>query len=333
MANVLVGNDVMVGYPAHFELYDGASYSVKTSTGFQATDSAGHAVTAAGTNLTYNASGVNGGVITSLTLHFNGKLIFQATDLAIDGASNVYETGFGGIAPGIESEVAYWLRGADTIMGGTGWEVLRGFGGNDTFIGGPGNDAIQGGDGLDTAVYTGVFTDKDYSISTVWTPNGTNIIVRNFTGTDGTDSLNSVERIQFGTSAFGFDVDGTGGEAYRLYQAALNRKPDAGGLGFYIAQLDKGVTLVDAADSFIKSEEFIKLYGAGTENDSFVSAVYQNVLHRVPDAGGLKFYIDALDEGRATRAEVLADFSESTENKAQLIGVMQNGFEYTPYTA
>lgn len=332
MANVLVGNDVMVGYPAHFELYDGASYSVKTSTGFKATDSAGHAVTAAGTNLTYNASGVNGGLITSLTLHFNGKLIFQATDLSIDGASNVYETGFGGIAAGIEAEVAYWLRGADTITGGAGWEVLKGFGGNDIFIGGPGNDVIHGGDGLDTAVYTGTFSDKDYSINSVWTPEGTKLVVRNFTGSDGTDSLYSVERLQFGGSAIGFDVDGTGGEAYRLYQAALNRKPDAGGLGFYIAQLDKGVSLVDAADSFIKSPEFTTLYGADTDNEGFVATIYQNVLHRVPDTGGLKFYIDVLNDGRASRAEVLADFSESPENKAQVIGVIQNGFEYTPYT-
>jgi serralysin len=112
----------------------------------------------------------------------------------------------------------------------------------------------------------------------------------------------------------------------------LNRKPDAGGLGFYIAQLDKGVSLADAADSFIKSPEFTTLYGADTDNEGFVTAIYQNVLHRVPDTGGLKFYIDVLNDGRATRAEVLADFSESPENKAQVIGVIQNGFEYTPYT-
>jgi Ca2+-binding RTX toxin-like protein len=81
------------------------------------------------------------------------------------------------------------LRGADTITGSAGWEVLKGFGGNDIFIGGPGNDVIHGGDGLDTAVYTGTFSDKDYSINSVWTPEGTKLVVRNFTGSDGTDSL------------------------------------------------------------------------------------------------------------------------------------------------
>jgi Ca2+-binding RTX toxin-like protein len=331
LANVTVGTDVMVGYPAHFELYEGARYSLKNSTGFKATDSAGHSVTAIGVNLTYNGDGVNGGTVTGLTLEFNGKLIFHATGLAIDGASNVYDTGFAGIAPGIEAEVAYWLRGADTITGGTGWEVLKGFGGNDTFFGGPGNDVIEGGDGLDTAVYSGTFSDKNYAINPVWTPNGTKLVVRDFTGTDGTDSLYGIERLQFGNSVIAFDVDGTGGEAYRLYQAAFDRKPDAGGLGFYIAQLDKGVTLVEAARSFIDSPEFIALYGANTSNDSFMSAIYQNVLHRVPDAGGMKFYVDVLNNNQASRAQVLADISESTENKAQVIGVIQNGFEFTPY--
>jgi serralysin len=37
-----------------------------------------------------------------------------------------------------------------------------------------------------------------------------------------------------------------------------------------------------------------------------------------------------LDAGAQSRAQVLAGFSESTENQIALIGSMQNGIEYIP---
>jgi serralysin len=52
------------------------------------------------------------------------------------------------------------------------------------------------------------------------------------------------------------------------------------------------------------------------------------VLHRAPDAGGLAFHTGNLATGAASRAATLVGFSESPENQAALIGVIQNGMEF-----
>jgi len=41
--------------------------------------------------------------------------------------------------------------------------------------------------------------------------------------------------------------------------------------------------------------------------------------------------VDVLNKGEA-RAAVLANFSEGAENQAQVLGSIQNGFEFTPFS-
>ena len=86
------------------------------------------------------------------------------------------------------------------------------------------------------------------------------------------------------------------------------------------------------AAEFIKSAEFVTLYGAQPSNADLLTHIYQNVLHRAPDASGYAFWLGVLDRNAVSRAQVLAEFSESPENQAALIGVIGNGFSYQPYT-
>lgn len=132
------------------------------------------------------------------------------------------------------------------------------------------------------------------------------------------DTVYAVERIKFADTAVAFDHEGTGGQAYRLYQAAFNRKPDIGGLGYWISQLDAGVNLNVVADSFLLSEEFKVTYGSNLTNERFLTLLYNNVLHRNPDAEGFNYWSGILNSGVA-RSTVLIGFSESVENKAQII--------------
>jgi hypothetical protein len=184
------------------------------------------------------------------------------------------------------------------------------------------NNALDGQGGLDTVVYGGL--RGAYTISAA-TPGFTVA-----SAGDGRDTLVNVERIQFADTNVALDVVGNGGKAYRLYQAAFDRSPDKPGLGFWIDVLDRGHSLDLVASEFIASKEFSDTYGANLTDNQFVHQLYQNVLHRTPDAGGFAFWTGRLADG-AQRSAVLAAFSESPENQAQLIGVMQNGFEYTPY--
>ncbi|MES2296971.1 MAG: DUF4214 domain-containing protein, partial [Pseudomonadota bacterium] len=208
--------------------------------------------------------------------------------------------------------------------------VLNRHGGTsaDVLIDLPGNSNIDGGAGIDLAVYIG----PRVNFTVVKTDLG--FVVTDNAGLGGTDLLVNVERVRFGDKTIALDIDkhANGGEAYRIYQAAFDRQPDLGGLGFWMAQIDHGVTLLDVAGGFLRSTEFTSLYGSNPSTDDFVTKLYNNVLHRAPEAGGYKFWVDAINLHGVGRDTVLVEFSESDENIAQVVGTIQNGFEYLLYT-
>ena len=154
-----------------------------------------------------------------------------------------------------------------------------------------------------------------------------------YTKPDGSFSgvyLDSIERIHFTDKTVALDINGNSGQAYRLYKAAFDRTPDKGGLGYWINELDGGATLLEVAAKFITSTEFIKLNGANPTNLEFATSMYQHVLGRAPDQGGLTWWVDQLDTGSRTRSDVLVGFSESSENQIALTGQTQGGIEYLP---
>lgn len=128
----------------------------------------------------------------------------------------------------------------------------------------------------------------------------------------------------------------------RLYFAYFLRLPDYTGLMYWVNSYTQGTPLNDISSAFAGSTEFQQMYGA-LSNAQFVQLVYQNVLGRAPDAGGLAYWTGELDSGRATRGQVMTGFSESAEY-AQLkanpvyvsmvyIGLLrrapdQSGFDY-----
>jgi hypothetical protein len=181
---------------------------------------------------------------------------------------------------------------------------------------------IDGGAGLDIVRYSGSSTA--YQIRKT---------AAGFTVSDGKGlnaSLAQVERLVFTDKAVALDSDGAGGKVYRLYQAAFDRQPDDAGVGYWLRQMDAGTSLNEIAQNFLSSQEFQQKYGAGVGSAAFVTALYQNVLHRIPDKSGLDFWINALEHG-VDRVSALVQFSESAENVAQIIGKIESGFTYTPY--
>ncbi|MCG2585087.1 DUF4214 domain-containing protein [Massilia sp. TS11] len=181
---------------------------------------------------------------------------------------------------------------------------------------------LDGGAGLDTLLVNSAFSA--YSLKA----NGSGFVL---SGAGLTDVLANIERINFSDKAIALDINGTGGQAFRIYQAAFNRVPDLGGLGYWMKIMDNGASLKQVAGGFISSQEFASVYGGANPSDSvFVTKLYNNVLHRDPDSGGYNFWMAQLANG-GSRAEVLAAFSESPENQSNVIGLIGNGFEYTPY--
>ena len=231
-----------------------------------------------------------------------------------------------------QTDYLYGNEVNNTIDGGAGNDLIEGWDGDDSLIGGQGNntlaggfgnDILNGGSGTDAAKYSANRTNYTISkTSTGWTVSST---------AEGVDTLTNVERLKFADTAIAFDTSGVGGQAYRVYKAAFNRTPDVGGLGFWISGMDGGVSLNAVAQGFVNSAEFKTVYGASPTNAQIVTRFYDNVLGRAADSGGYNFWLDNLDSGQASVAGMLASFSESSENQAAVIGVIENGILYTPY--
>lgn len=144
--------------------------------------------------------------------------------------------------------------------------------------------------------------------------------------------LNGIERLIFSDFGIAFDTDSASGVAYRIYKSVFDRTPDTTGLGYWIAQMDKGMDVVEVAARFIDSPEFRQLYGSNVSNAAFITNVYNNVLDRNPDDVGLAWWVNEMKTNPSkTWQKVLADFSESAENKTNVASLIANGIAYDPW--
>lgn len=213
------------------------------------------------------------------------------------------------------------LQGAATEQGSSA--------SNDLFTSTTGNDSWAGGAGRDTAAFHGRVAEYQIRAGA-----GSALVSDQAAGRDGADTLSGVERLKFADAMVALDSlgpEGLAGQAYRIYQAAFNRTPDMAGVGFWISTLDAGNSLYSVASGFTKSAEFATLYGTAPTNAHVVDLLYLNVLHRPGEAGGVAYWNNVLDKGIGDVAQVLAAFSESAENVAALVGVLEHGFAYLPY--
>ena len=197
--------------------------------------------------------------------------------------------------------------------------------GNDSFQSSSGSYEIDGGSGIDVLKYNG--KRENFTI----TKSGDSATITDNTGAEGSNHLDNFERLIFSDGAVALDVSGSGGQAYRLYQAALNRTPDAEGLGFWINALDQGLSLNTVANGFMRSDEFKISYGDSPTSTQLVTRFYENILHRKPEQSGLDFWVGVLENKAASKEEVLVAISESAENQDGVAAIIGNGFTYTPY--
>ena len=209
----------------------------------------------------------------------------------------------------------------DRMDGGAGNDIINGGAGNDVLIGGAGNDVMDGGAGTDTLRFSGP------RISYTVQQTGSGFLVN---GPEGQDTAQNIERVEFSNVGIAFDIDGTAGQVFRLYQAIFDRRPDMPGQGFWQDKAEHGWTMRNIASGFFNSDEFRAMYGTNSSDVVFLTHLYDFALHRAPDQAGLDSWVHAISLG-VSREEILLGFAESAENKAQVIGSIQNGIEYTPW--
>jgi V8-like Glu-specific endopeptidase len=125
------------------------------------------------------------------------------------------------------------------------------------------------------------------------------------------------------------DNDGTGGSGdraedvfaiARLYEAGLNRDGalDRAGLNFWIDALGDGTSLESIAQNFLSSPEFTQAFGPIDllTADQYVDRLYLNVLDRSGEPEGTEFWVNEIELGLRTKANVLYEFAVSPENEA-----------------
>lgn len=279
-----------------------------------------------GPNISFSESfGVQGGTISGYYEFYSGPTLAFGVEAISISAVDLYQSGF---TPDVADEYnlinnalagedtfdlspyadfAYGRGGNDTIFGNSGGDALYGESGNDFLIGGTDNDYLDGGSGLDTAVYSG--NQNSYSLTL--RPSSAQLADRRGDG-NGTDTLVDVEFLDFDTDLLGtpFDFTNFGGlssvsandfESFiELYIAYFNRSPDAIGLNFWGTAFANGTSLEQMATLFVDQDETRTTYPDSTSSTDFVTAVYENVLGRIPDQAGFNFWIDMLNRSEET---------------------------------
>lgn len=192
----------------------------------------------------------------------------------------------------------------DIIIGSNANETLKGLGGN---------DQINAGGGVDTAIYS--YGISRYAV----TKTGPSYAIRDTVGTEGTDTITNVERINFSDKTINLTVqeraDSISVENLNLlkelYIAFFNRIPDADGLEYWIGQIESGQSINQIAEAFYNAGvQYSDLTGfSSTMSDAdFVNVIYKNVLGRTDgaDTEGLAYWSGALANGSETRGSLVS---------------------------
>jgi len=195
---------------------------------------------------------------------------------------------------------------------------------NDTIKGQPGTDFFDGGLGIDTVVYNG--PQERYNI----TKSGNRYVVSEPTGSDDTDYLSNIERIQFSNGKVALDLGGNAGQAARLIGALLGPSfiKDKALAGVVLGLIDQDYSIESIANLGLNTSFYLALAGS-TKHEDFVNHVFRNVVGRPPEAIEQKTYVDMLNAGTSQAAlAVMAAGTEFTASQIGLTGLTSHGWDF-----
>lgn len=121
----------------------------------------------------------------------------------------------------------------------------------------------------------------------------------------GVSRLRVTERLAYSDAWVGAMVD-------RFYRSTLGRTPDAAGRAFWIGMIRSGRSPAEVAAHFFASEEYFRSTGGRT--DAWVQDLYQQLLGRTGDAGGVAHWVQRVQ--RNGREAVAAEFYQSVESRS-----------------
>ena len=192
---------------------------------------------------------------------------------------------------------------------------------------------VEGTDAVDTYTFQGDSDDYTLNFSQdaiVATSNLINNLINNLEF-----NLNNYERVVFDDTAIAFDlVDGKAGTVFSVMAAAFGTADVTPVLmGKALAYYNQGVSTTQLANMIINSTNFAE-DARGFSNETFVKNVFLNVVGRNSTLAETAYYVDILDSGIQTKADllVMASNVEDFQTTINLVGLQTTGVEYTPFT-
>lgn len=211
----LFGTDVRITYSESVDTQGGQSGSGVWLTGglFGETNTLVAAVHTRGVNdVTQIADGTQSGNLITKAIYDDITAQMEADSGTAD-AKDLPENVIVGSNPNLFS----FLTGAgdDYIVGSYRFERIIGQGGSDRMLGGDGDDRLEGGDDVDQALFSGLFSEYDFSITDAANPAFEFVHARGSMA-DGTDTTKDTEFAVFefedadkpGDTGYGEDDDG-----------------------------------------------------------------------------------------------------------------------------
>lgn len=225
------------------------------------------------------------------------------------------------IAQNVDIEHATGGQNDDQLIGNSLDNTLNGHAGNDIITGGAGNDIIDGGAGIDTAIYTGAFSQ--YAITRM--TNSFSINAKS--GTDDTDTVSNLERLQFSDTKLALDLDGHAGQVSKVLGAIFGAESitNKSLVGIGLQQLDDGASYADLMQQALNAR-----LGAGFSDQVEIQLLYQNLLETEPNQDEINYWTGLMNSGHFTQAS-LATMAANLDLNIQninLIGLSQTGIEF-----
>jgi hypothetical protein len=113
-------------------------------------------------------------------------------------------------------------------------------------------------------------------------------------------------------------------EVNDVYQAILHRPADIGGLTNFVSLLQQGHALEEIRLLLITSQEYFQAHG--NTNQSYVTALYNDILHRSPDSTSLNAFTTELNNGILSRGQVATALFSSMEYAALVVNGLFNTY-------